>query len=314
MTEKRNVPILKTRVKRTLPWLWFFACLAALFAFMQWRLEYVLDSDISSELVLANLLAGEKAILSANWYYSTELHVWFSQLIFAPLFAVFSNWHTVRMAGSFILYALVLLSYYYLCRRLRLKRLYLWTAPVLLLPVSTVYFQFAIYATAYTFYVANAFLILAMMLHLPRCENRTGRAALACGVGALSLLTGMNGPRYLMVFYAPLCLAALALLLRRGKALLKNGKPRLKGEARFAFLTVAVFASLCAAAGYLLNREILARAYSFFQYDSIRLDTPTFARLEALVNGWLIVFGTTARARFFPCICCKTCFASGSWR
>ncbi len=283
--------MLKARGKRLAPWLWFFGCMAALLVFLQWRTDYVLNSDMASELVLANLLAKENAILSQNWYYATELHVWFSQLVYAPLFKVFADWHTVRMVGSFVLYAFVLLSYYYLCRQLRIERWFPWTAPVLMLPVSTLYFQFAVYATPYTFYIANAFLILAMTLHWSRCEDRAGRAVLAFGVGALSLLTGMNGPRYLMDYYAPLILVAAALLLGDRNALLKDGKLRLKGNARFSFLLFTGFSGLLAAAGYLFNIAVLSRRYDFFHYESISFGSPTFAKLEAVINGWLNTLG-----------------------
>jgi hypothetical protein len=284
----------KTRGKRILPWLWFFGCMAALLIFMQWRTDYVLNSDMASELVLANLLAKENAILSQNWYYATELHVWFSQLIYAPLFKVFADWHTVRMVGSFVLYALVLLGYYYLCRRLRIARWFPWTAPVLMLPVSTLYFQYAVYATPYTFYIANAFFILAMTLHWSQSKSRAGRAALACGVGALSLLTGMNGPRYLMDFYAPLILAAAVLLFRDRNALLKDGRVRLKANARFSFLLFSVFSGLCAAAGYLFNIGVLSHRYDFYHYESIHFANLTFAKLEAVINGWLHTLGYSA--------------------
>ena len=43
--------------------------------FLNARINALLDSDMSSEMVLAQLLAKENAALSTHWYYSTELRV-----------------------------------------------------------------------------------------------------------------------------------------------------------------------------------------------------------------------------------------------
>ncbi len=47
------------------------------------------NADDAGELILSSLLAKEHRILTLNWYYSTELRVLNTQLVFAPLF--FSN-------------------------------------------------------------------------------------------------------------------------------------------------------------------------------------------------------------------------------
>ena len=59
--------------------------------YLRRTMESQTDSDISSEMVLANLLAEEGSVLSQNWYYSTELRVLNTNLVFAPLFHIFSG-------------------------------------------------------------------------------------------------------------------------------------------------------------------------------------------------------------------------------
>lgn len=73
--------------------------LAACFFVIRFANNYI-DSDMSSELVLARLLADEGSLISKNWFYSTELRVLNTQLVFMPLFLVFDNWHTVRVLGT----------------------------------------------------------------------------------------------------------------------------------------------------------------------------------------------------------------------
>jgi hypothetical protein len=286
------------RLKKILPWVWFCASLAALFALMQWRMDYLLNSDMGSELLLAKLLSQENTILSQNWYYATELHVWYSQLIYAPLFKLFSDWHTVRMIGSFILFAVLLLSYYYLCRALRLTKWYLWTAPVLVLPMSTLYFTFMVYGTHYTFNAASAFFVLGMILQYGGSQTKLRRNLLLCAIGVLSFLTGMNGLRYLMVFYAPLVIAAIVLLILHRDTLQADGKWKLRGNRWVSYFTVAVIACLFATGGYLVNTLILTRDYSFVQYDYIHFVPISLDTLEQLINGWLDAFGYSSIGDF----------------
>lgn len=55
-------------------------------------------------LVFAKFLAGENKFISSNWNYSTELRVIQTQLVMMPLFKIFSDWHTIRVVGSKILF------------------------------------------------------------------------------------------------------------------------------------------------------------------------------------------------------------------
>ena len=78
---------------------------------------YTLDSDASSELVLAKHLADEGGgILSKNWYYSTEVNFLNDQLAFELMFFFTDNWRVARMGGTLILLAILLISFYYFCR------------------------------------------------------------------------------------------------------------------------------------------------------------------------------------------------------
>ncbi|MGN0167578.1 MAG: hypothetical protein ACI4AB_06035, partial [Acetatifactor sp.] len=89
----------------------------ALCVFMNVHMDALLTSDDASELILAKLLSEEGGILSANWFYSSELRVLNSQIIWSFLFHLTQNWHVVRMAGNIILYLILLLSLYYFCRK-----------------------------------------------------------------------------------------------------------------------------------------------------------------------------------------------------
>jgi hypothetical protein len=125
---------------------------------------------------------------------------------------------------------------------------------------------------------------------LAEARGRVARAALLTG-GRDFPAHGPEGPRYLMVFYAPLCLAALwEMLAHRKEVFAGEGAKRWKNE-WVAFAAVAVFAGVCAVAGYLINREILAQRYSFYQYDDILFSPFDVQEISLLINGWLEAFG-----------------------
>ena len=50
-------------------------CFAALCVFMWRNVTDLLDSDMASDMIYANLLAKEGSFLSTSWYYSTELRI-----------------------------------------------------------------------------------------------------------------------------------------------------------------------------------------------------------------------------------------------
>ena len=52
-----------------------------LLLYLNGRIDRLLDSDMSSEMILGQLLARNNGILSDQWYYSTELRVLNTQLI-----------------------------------------------------------------------------------------------------------------------------------------------------------------------------------------------------------------------------------------
>ena len=101
--------------------LWAAACFALLVVDWCCWAPNRLDADMASEQLLANLLAQEGGVMSTNWYYSTELRVLNTQLVMAPLFRLFTSWHTVRVVGSVVLILLYLAAWFWFGRSAKLK-------------------------------------------------------------------------------------------------------------------------------------------------------------------------------------------------
>ena len=98
--------------------LWLAGCFAAACIFVARCGTYFIDSDMSSELVLAKLLSEQGGILAENWFYSTEIKVLNSQIFIAPLFWIFKSWATVRWVGTAVMLALLIAASLFALRSL----------------------------------------------------------------------------------------------------------------------------------------------------------------------------------------------------
>ena len=89
-------------LKWVLPYLFPLLCFINLAVFLSDCSGKMLDSDMSSELVLGKLLADKGGLLSTDWYYSTEVRVLNTQIVYKTLFEFTDNWHLLRYLGSLI--------------------------------------------------------------------------------------------------------------------------------------------------------------------------------------------------------------------
>ena len=139
-----------------------------------------------------------------------ELRVVNTQLVMAPLFRLFSSWHTVRVLGSVILFLILLAAYPLFCaadaaaagRACRGRG----ALPAVLRALS------AICTAGALLYPAPG--VQLWLVRLPACGlPRPKRPALAWGAGyaLLGLLAALGGPRQLFVLQGPLTFAVLAL-------------------------------------------------------------------------------------------------------
>lgn len=278
-------------LKTWLPALLFI--LAAVFTvFTTWNATlYCLDGDASSEMVLAHHLNETGKILSTDWNYSSELRVLNTQLVFAPLFSVFSDWHMVRFTGALILQAMLVSAFFYLGKQAKLSAGSLLAGgTLLLLPVSTAYGRFVLYHSYYMPHIILGFLIGALFMSCMRHARAKHpvhtliRFLLLC---ALSLGSGLGGIRQGVVTHVPLMLLVMTLAFQdaKDKSLLQVIKTHwpdavVAGCALFAFLL-----------GYLVNIRILDSRYVFASYQELKIDLLNVEKLPDILFGIFHSFG-----------------------
>lgn len=244
---------------------------------------YTLDSDAASELVLAKLLSQEGRLLTEDWLYGSELRVFYSQLIFTPLFYVFESWRAVRFTGTLIMLAALVFSFYWFCRETDSRSSFAPAAMLMLLPLSRIYFD-VLYK--FTYYLPHAVMGFAVPAALwgyagRKREGRSRRAGLLLTLGALlSFAVGLNGVRLLLTLYAPMLLSALLLLWLNREAL---------GDRRFLIGSAA--ASAAAVCGCAVNVLYLAKKYTVLDVTGIKFTAFNLDGLEQVLGGLLSAFG-----------------------
>ena len=259
------------KVWQALPWLW----MAAAYLFDLWYQlvpgKWIVDSDLASEMILSDLLNKEGTIISHNWFYSTELKVVNLQWFYRLGLLIFPNdWHLARTFGMAITLALFAAAMLFFVKCAGLGRAGLWMVGTLLWPFGQHYLVYAIYGGYYLVYTFFYMLVLALVLRSLNADKKhcALQWVLACVITAVA---GMNGVKQLMVFHAPLCLAAAILLVLAlhscGKTKWKAALDACRKEVRL--LAASLVTAVAAAAGYFVSNAVLSRMYDFKSYNFI---------------------------------------------
>ena len=259
------------KVWQALPWLW----MAAAYLFDLWYQlvpgKWIVDSDLASEMILSDLLNKEGTIISHNWFYSTELKVVNLQWFYRLGLLIFPNdWHLARTFGMAITLALFAAAMLFFVKCAGLGRAGLWMVGTLLWPFGQHYLVYAIYGGYYLVYTFFYMLVLALVLRSLNADKKhcALQWVLACVITAVA---GMNGVKQLMVFHAPLCLAAAILLVLAlhscGKTNWKAALDVCRKEVRL--LVASLVTAVAAAAGYFVSNAVLSRMYDFKSYNFI---------------------------------------------
>lgn len=259
------------KVWQALPWLW----MAAAYLFDLWYQlvpgKWIVDSDLASEMILSDLLNKEGTIISHNWFYSTELKVVNLQWFYRLGLLIFPNdWHLARTFGMAITLALFAAAMLFFVKCAGLGCAGLWMVGTLLWPFGQHYLVYAIYGGYYLVYTFFYMLVLALVLRSLNADKKhcALQWVLACVITAVA---GMNGVKQLMVFHAPLCLAAAILLVLAlhscGKTDWKAALDACRKEVRL--LAASLVTAVAAAAGYFVSNAVLSRMYDFKSYNFI---------------------------------------------
>ncbi len=221
----------------------------------------LLNSDASSEMVLAAQLNREHAfLLSENWFYSSELRVLNTQLIYRIGLALFPhNWHWARLVSVAIFLLILAGSMILLMCAIGQKKYAFWAAIAIIAPFGQWYGWNVIFNSYYVPHIVLSVISLALLCMIVTCIQKS-RSISKYGCIVLLLLvaflSGLGGIRQLMICYVPLLAAGFALILLK-KNFLSDTFP-----AATVFV-MSVLSCIASGAGCLINITYLAKHYSF---------------------------------------------------
>lgn len=258
------------RIVRLIPWLCLVIAFICYCCFIGIHSEQLLDADMSSEIVLANLLANEHRIVSPNWFYSTALNVVNSNLVYTPFFWISNNWHVVRVCSSIVMMILMLASYYYLCRQLGIARYYPLSAILLVVPFSNIYFDNVMQGMYYTPHITFSFVLLGAAFHYRNCEKNSAKSKIILVLSfVFAALIGLGGLRPLLITAMPLMAVAVFSFFMEisGKSFFADeSKENMESESNkydFALAISGIVITIGCLVGYVINAFILSKIYHF---------------------------------------------------
>ena len=263
-------------------------CIFSLEMYLNMTLESQTDTDVSSELILANLLAEEGRIITPNWYYSTELRVFNTNLVFAPLFRFFSNWHKIRLLGTVILYFSIILSVLILCRALKIFSVFPVISLMLLTPFSDGYYKYVLRFPYYIPHIVITVLTFSMCVFYSQMgkNKKAGKWVLLFISGSLSFLAGLGGARQIIICFIPLFLSVFVpFFFRKIKTTGTETDDRTK-----CFLQISAVCLAGGLAGYFVNTRILSEIYHFHIHE-VSFAPFDLNRMVTAISSFLLSFG-----------------------
>lgn len=273
--------------------LWLFGIILMIAGFISMELylrrtmESQTDSDISSELILANLLAEEGSVVSSNWYYSTEIRVLNTNLVFAPLFRVFHSWHKVRLLGTVIIHFCLLISIYIFCRVTKLISLFPIIGLMLVLPFSGVYYSYVLQFPYYVPHIVITILTFSLICYGSENNHNIGISVAVLFLGLiLAFLAGMGGARQLIVFFIPLFLAVLLPYMHKAAKVTDN----IVSMSWKRYLSAAFLCLVSSLIGYLINVTVMKDKYHFMVYE-VSFSSFDISRISGIISGFFTSLG-----------------------
>ena len=241
--------------------------------------EHWIDSDMAAEMIFSKLLAEEgKFISTANWYYSTEFRVLYTQLVMGPLHRIFLDWHVIRVITNVVFYVVLLYSFYFVCKPLVIrKRNVRLCALALFVPVSEAVMTHLQMGNTYMSHVILCFVTFGLFLRLSGkgVWSKKGRYLLWIVVYAvICCILGISGVRYLLDLLVPMVLTSVIFVMKSKEFQDFRKVPSLEKLRELCkinqikYLIISIAGILCGGIGYIVNTVCVSKIYQFQTYDT----------------------------------------------
>ena len=262
----------------------------------------LIDSDMSAELILANTLNHEHSILSTNWFYSTELHVFNIQWFFRIGLLLFPHNWSIARATAMILIMITLIALWICLGYISgYYKIAIWIAAFTMLPFGEHYQYYCTFGGFYWMhhiYILLGIVLITCTVDYRHLFSHKQRKAFAITSIIIGLITGLNGIRTLMNLYIPLLLATAILLSFKVRNTGINSWKFINQKARAeskAFLTVLA-SVVSSTIGYFFSVNVLSTKYPYESFVELNL-VPYDFHFE--LKNFIYMFGFNPNIRVF---------------
>lgn len=284
----------------------------------------LVDGDMAGEMILADLLNQEGSfLLSDNWYYATEIHVFFMQIVFRPILLLFpDNWHLVRVIGMVAIYTINTVGYLFLCKQMGAKDRGIWSAAALMWPVGMWRLFLGLYGGQYLVYDFFTCYILGLIFYLSNKnlpgekgwknvarKERVKTLIASLAILFLSLAGGINGVRETMMLFMPVGLGVFSVFIlhcyKKGVVSIKEVMVKCRQELKI--LCIVAAAVVFNVLGYAYNVLVLLNRYEFQSNTTMELYTSfSIGNVLASISEFFGLFGYGGSVKLFSIegICC----------
>ena len=285
------------RIFITVSFLLFCLCFCFLFCFLDINLERLINSDDSSEFILSKLLAEENRLITPSWFYSTELRVFNTQIVYAFFFKFFNNWHKIRIITEILLSLTMIVSAYWLFSVFKLKK-YAWAGiAIMILPTSAHYFDIVLKGAYYYPHIVISILTVAVLECLNNLKGKKLLSVILLTLlSLLAFLAGLGGPRQILAIYLPILVTVIVLVILDSIENYKNGENRIgkcfSGAIKCGSspLLGAVMAFIFGLVGFIINSTVLHLYYDYYSY-TIKFRSLSINRLRDVIAFYFQNFG-----------------------
>ncbi len=245
---------------------WLFAGLGIIYdiLFFLNHGREMLDSDMAAEMVLAEFMNKEHALITKNWIYSTEIKAAGMQWFYCiGLWLSQDNWLIARTIGAILGLVLFLASWIYLARVMEWKDTGKWIVAFLAWPFGFWYFFDVIWGAYYIPHSIFMVLSLAVIIAISK-GNRS--KLLWPLLAVISVVAGLNGMRMLVIFYAPLVVAGLCMVYLNYR---KTAVWFDKSSTKHRYTVASIYAAFFNIVGYGINLVFFVNKYHFVNQEGM---------------------------------------------
>ncbi|MBE5847942.1 MAG: hypothetical protein E7300_09735 [Lachnospiraceae bacterium] len=234
----------------------------------------LVNSDSSSEMILAKILndTGD-FVITKDWFYSSELRVLNTQLIYRLGLCSFpDDWHLARFLSIAIFLVIIFATLLYFVKAFRLGDEGLLVMSMLMFPFGNWYAWNVLYSSFYVPHLVISMISLCLLMRSAelwegaRFSKIYGSVCMVL-LTVLAFISGLGGVRQLMICYAPLVLVTVILCLCSYLQQVETGERPLHHAVARNSMILSLIAFLASGMGYLVNLKVLAEQYQFHNYS-----------------------------------------------